>query len=44
MKKEQTLYSAPSSRVLELNLEGVFCASGNDWGTGTLPGFDFDED
>ncbi len=44
MKKEKELYSAPASRVLDLNLEGAFCASGNDWDTGTLPGFDFDED
>ena len=44
MKKEKELYLAPATRVLDLNLEGAFCASGNDWDTGTLPGFEFDED
>ena len=44
MKKVKEEYSAPASRVLGLRLEEVFCASGNDWGTQNLPGFEFDED
>ena len=44
MKKEKALYSAPASRVLDLNLEGAFCASGNDWGPGDLPGFGWEDD
>jgi hypothetical protein len=44
MKKVKEGYSAPVSRVLGLTLEEVICASGNDWRTQDLPGFDFDED
>ncbi len=41
MKKEKNLYSAPASRVLDLNLEGAFCASGNPLEDPMdLPGFE----
>lgn len=29
MKKEKEQYTAPALRLLDLNIEGAFCASGN---------------
>lgn len=42
MKKEKELYTAPALRLLPLQLETGLCASG-DWGTGDLPGFEFED-
>ena len=42
MKKEKELYTAPALRLLPLLLETGLCASG-DWGTGDLPGFEFED-
>ena len=44
MKKEKEQYAAPALRLIPLQLEKEFCASGNDWGTGNLPGFGFEEE
>ena len=42
MKTEKELYTAPALRLLPLQLETGLCASG-DWGTGDLPGFEFED-
>ena len=34
MKKEKELYTAPALRLLDLNLEGTFCASTVDTNMG----------
>lgn len=43
MKKEKQQYASPALRLLPLQLETGLCASGDDWGTGTLPGFEFED-
>ena len=44
MKKEKEQYAAPALRLIPLELETGLCASGNDWGTGNLPGFGWEDD
>lgn len=44
MKMEKELYASPALRLIPLRLETGLCASGNDWNTGVLPGFDFDDE
>lgn len=43
MKKEKELYTAPALRLLPLQLETELCTSGDGWGTGDLPGFEFED-
>ena len=44
MKKVKEQYAAPALRLIPLQLETGLCASGDDWGTGNLPGFEFDDE
>ena len=38
------MYTTPEVKVVNLKTEGMICASGNDWDTGTLPGFEFEDE
>lgn len=42
LMNEKKLYETPEVSVIKLKAEGMICASGNNWDTDELPGFEFE--
>ncbi len=38
---EKRMYATPEASVVNMKTEGMICASGDNWETGDLPGFEF---
>ena len=38
---EKRMYATPEVDVVNLKTKGMICASGDNWETGDLPGFEF---
>lgn len=41
---EKRMYTTPEVNVVNLKTEGMICASGNNWDTDDLPGFEFEDE
>jgi len=41
---EKRMYTTPEVDVVNLKTEGMICASGNNWDTDDLPGFEFEDE
>lgn len=44
LMNEKKLYETPEVSVIKLKAEGMICASGNNWDTDELPGFEFEDE
>ena len=41
---EKRMYTAPEVDIVNLKTEGMICASGKNWDTDDLPGFEFEDE